>query len=124
MNSITLKPNLDELCALNNFIHTNYSKNDFQLDLIVEEVFVNIVNYSKTEFIKVNFNVDESLILEFVDNGIAFNPLNRDDPEMPDTIEDAQIGGLGIFMVKTYADELQYQYENGENHFKIVKNVK
>ena len=43
--------------------------------------------------------------------------------EAPETIDEAQIGGLGIFFAKEMADELYYHYTNGENHLKIIKKV-
>ena len=125
MNSITLKPELSELYALNKFILNELQEENLQVNLIVEEIFVNIVNYSKTEFITVNAEHEKQILtLEFIDNGIEFNPLLKEDPNMPNSIDEAQIGGLGIFLTKEIADELDYHYVNGENRLKIVKNVK
>ena len=52
MNSITLKPELNELYTLNEFILNKLPHEDLQVNLIVEEVFVNIVEYSNADFIK------------------------------------------------------------------------
>ncbi len=124
MNSITLKPKLTELYTLNEFILNETQEENIQVNLIVEEIFVNIVNYSKTEFITVNAEyIDSILTMEFIDNGIEFNPLLKENPKTPDSIDEAQIGGLGIFLTKQIADELEYHYENGENHLKIIKKV-
>ena len=124
MNSISLKPELKELYTLNEFISNKLGKENFQVNLIVEEIFVNIVSYSNTEFITVNVEYDNpTLTIEFIDNGIEFNPLLNENPNLPDTIEDAEIGGLGIFLSKELADELEYDYINGENHLKIIKKV-
>ena len=124
MSSITLKPNLTELHTLNKFISNELSQYNFQVTLIVEEIFVNIVNYSKAEFITVNVEFDEPILtLEFIDNGIEFNPLLKEEPDFPDNIEDAPIGGLGIFLTKKMSDEMHYFHENGENHLKIIKKV-
>ena len=38
-------------------------------------------------------------------------------------IDEAQIGGLGIFLTKQISDELYYNYIDGENHLKIIKKV-
>ena len=124
MNSIRLKPELEELYSLNEFILNELPEENLQVNLIVEEIFVNIVSYSKTDFITVNVEYEKpTLILEFVDTGIQFNPLLKEDPETPTTIDDAQIGGLGILLTKEMADELYYHYTNGENHLKIIKKV-
>lgn len=76
MNSITLKPKLTELYTLNKFILDKLPQENLQVSLIVEEIFVNIVTYSKTDFVTVNVEYkNETLTLEFIDNGIEFNPL-------------------------------------------------
>ena len=124
MNTITLKPEITELYTLTEFITKEIGEKNFQINLIVEETFVNIVNYSKTEFITVNVEFENNTVtLEFVDNGFEFNPLLKENPTAPNTIDEAEVGGLGIFLTKEIADELDYHYENGENHLKITKNV-
>ena len=124
MKSISLKPELTELYSLNEFILNELKEKNLQVDLIVEEIFVNIVNYSKTDFIKVNVEFENpTLTIEFIDNGIEFNPLIKEDPKMPETIDDTPIGGLGIYLTKEFADKLDYNRVNGENHLKIIKNV-
>lgn len=124
MNSITLKPELTELYVLNKFILDKLPQENLHVSLIVEEIFVNIVKYSKTDYITVNVEYENpTLTLEFIDNGIPFNPLLKEDPKNPATIDDAEIGGLGIFLTKEMADDLGYHHINGENHLKIIKKV-
>ena len=64
-----------------------------------------------------------TLTLEFIDNGIEFNPILKEDYEIPNDIDEADIGGLGIFLTKEMADGLEYHHINGENHLKIIKKV-
>ena len=124
MNSITLKPEIKELYTLNDFILNELPEENLQVNLIVEEIFINIVNYSKADFIAVNVEYEKpTLTIEFVDNGIEFNPLLKEDHKLPNDIDEAEIGGLGIFLTKEIADELDYHYINGENHLKVMKNV-
>ncbi|WP_296879174.1 ATP-binding protein [uncultured Methanobrevibacter sp.] len=125
MTSITLKPELSQLNTLNQFISNELGKENLQVNLIVEEIFVNIINYSKTDIITVNVEFDDNTVtLEFIDNGIEFNPLLTEDPETSDNIDEVKIGGLGIFLTKQMSDDMSYEYKNSENHLKIVKNVK
>ena len=124
MSSITLKCELTELYTLNEFILNELPEENIQVNLIVEEIFVNIVKYSQTEFIIVNAEYENStLTLEFIDNGKEFNPILKENPPLPDNIDEAQIGGLGIFLTKQLSDEIDYHYVNGENHLKIIKKV-
>ena len=122
MNSINLHPQLDELYKLTEFISEITSKKDFHVDLIVEEVFVNIVKYSKCNYINVNVEFNEStLTIELIDNGFEFNPLLKENPEMPNNIDEAKIGGLGIYLTKELADDISYKRINDENHLTIIK---
>ena len=124
MNSITLKPEFNELYNLNEFILNELPEENLQVDLIVEEIFSNIINYSRTDFITVNVEFNPPILtLEFIDNGIEFNPLTKESPKLPDNIDEAQIGGLGIFLTKQMADGISYDYLNSENHLKITKRV-
>ena len=124
MNSITLKPELSELYTLTEFVSNELPQENIYINLIVEEVFVNIVDYSKADFVIVDVEYENSeVMLKFIDNGIEFNPLLKEDPKLSDNIDEAEIGGLGIYLTKELADELEYHYINGENHFKIIKKV-
>ena len=124
MNSLELPPQIEELYKLNDFINEIIGKQDFQVDLILEEVFVNIVNYSKTDSIRVNSSFENSILtLEFIDDGVEFNPLLNEDPKMPESIEDAEVGGLGIHLTKELSDDIEYDRIAGENHLKITKKV-
>lgn len=123
MNSLKLKVDLEELYVLNEFIEEHYPNKDMALKLIVEEIFVNIVNYSNAEYIIVNVESENYLTIEFIDNGIQFDPTLKEDPKTPKSLDEAQVGGLGILLAKNYADEITYTYENGQNHLKIIKKV-
>ena len=123
MNSLKLKVELSQLYTLNEFIGEHYPNKDIGLRLVVEEIFVNIVNYSDAEYVIVNIESDNNLTIEFVDNGIQFDPTLKENPETPKTLDETQVGGLGILLVKNYADEIIYTYENNENRLKIIKKV-
>ncbi len=124
MNSILLQPEINELDTLNEFIINELSEEDFQVTLIVEEIFANIVHYSKTEFIIVNVEYEKpTLKIEFIDNGFEFNPLLKEQNDPPYSDDKTQPGGAGIYLTKKMADELEHHYENGENHLIIIKNV-
>lgn len=120
MDSLKLKLELSELDTLMDFIFKNY-KEDYHIRLAVEELFVNIVNYSNADYLIVNVEYENELTITFIDNGIQFDPTLKETPKPPENPDEAQIGGLGIFFAKTYVDEMIYEYKNGENHLKIIK---
>lgn len=100
-----------------------------KIELAVEEIFVNIAHYAyegNDGQVKVTTKVLENpkrLCIEFIDDGIQFNPLEKPDPDISLKAEDREIGGLGIFLTKKFMDKIEYRYENGNNILTIEKNL-
>lgn len=96
-----------------------------ELELVLEEVLVNIISYAYAEegagVISVSAAVDdESVTLEFRDSGVAFNPLERAEPDLDADIDDRPIGGLGIFLVKELSSSVVYERRGDENVLTVV----
>ena len=64
-----------------------------------------------------------SVEITFIDDGKAYNPLEKTDPDVSLSAEEREIGGLGIYMVKKSMDAIRYQYENGKNILRIKKHM-
>ena len=100
-----------------------------QLDVAVEEIYVNIASYAygdgegKAEIIIDISDDPKSVEIEFRDSGMEFDPLAKPDPDVSLPAEERQIGGLGIYMVKKSMDEMSYKYENGQNILIIRKSL-
>ena len=93
-----------------------------ELNVVVEELVVNVVNYSHSDYLDVDIIRDEkSITLRFHDGGVPFNPLKKDPPDFSIPFEEREIGGLGIFMVKEYMDEVGYEHAGGENILTVMK---
>jgi anti-sigma regulatory factor (Ser/Thr protein kinase) len=54
------------------------------------------------------------------DDGGPFNPLEKEPPEVPLSLEDAGVGGWGIPIVRALADDLSYERRDGRNRFTII----
>ena len=93
----------------------------FRLELALEEVLVNIVNYAylqKAEgWIALSYRVGEpdELIFEVRDGGRPFDPLSLDEPETGAQISDREVGGLGVFLVRKMADHVSYRRSDDQN---------
>lgn len=92
----------------------------FQLNLALEEAVVNVMTYAYPgqEGMPVCLHVDnESGILTFTlkDEGVPFDPTQKEEPDITLDIEDRPIGGLGIFLVNQYMSSVSYQRKAGEN---------
>ena len=106
----------------------NFSMNlVFELDIAVEELFVNIAHYAYISeigeaTIQVSFEEDD-IVITFIDRGIPYNPWEKKDPDITLSLEERQIGGLGIYMVKNSMDEVDYAYIDGKNVVTIKKKI-
>lgn len=93
----------------------------FKVRLCVEEVEENILCYSGTTWIELSvINEDGKLTIGFRDGGIEFDPLAKDDPDITASLEERQVGGLGIFLCKQMMDSLEYRFENKCNIFNMT----
>lgn len=104
-----------------------------QVELAVEEVFVNIVSYAYGEekgTVRIVCEIDKStgakmkkdnLRISFMDTGIPYDPLNHTDPDITLSATEREIGGLGIFLTKEFMDTVSYEYKNGSNILIIEK---
>ncbi|MBO6178612.1 MAG: SpoIIE family protein phosphatase [Selenomonadaceae bacterium] len=135
VKSLTVPAELDELTKVQDFVEeiieslSASSAELMQTLLSVEEIFVNIASYAYqgekgNATVKVKTLEPKGIEITFVDKGAYYDPLKRADPDVTAKAEDREIGGLGIFLVKKNMDELEYEYEDGENRFTMRKYFK
>ena len=123
-----------KLDQINDFIHGYIEDEEcsrkviYEIDLAVEEIFVNIANYAYGDQ-KGNAEIilskkEDSLVMTFKDSGTPYDPLAKPDPDTTLSASERQIGGLGIFLVKKLMDETSYEYKDGCNAFTMIKKLK
>ena len=99
-----------------------------QVDMAVEEIFVNIARYAyHPEAGEASVRCEAGgdpfqIVVGFADRGRPFNPLDRKDPDVTLDAEARQLGGLGILMAKKLMDDVQYEYRDGKNILTLRKN--
>ncbi len=104
-------------------------KIQMQIDIAVEEIFVNIAHYAYnpevgTAMVRVEILEDPpSVDITFIDGGVPYDPLAKADPDVTLSAEERQIGGLGIFMVKKSMDDVKYTYLDGHNILTLKKGL-
>jgi serine/threonine-protein kinase RsbW len=101
----------------------------FQINMVVDELFTNIVSYAYPDKgkhdIEVNIAVDRKhLIVEFVDEGIEFNPLEYKEPDICESLQKRQEGGLGIHFCKKMMVDFTYERRDGKNRVQFKKRIK
>ncbi|MBQ7955259.1 MAG: ATP-binding protein [Lachnospiraceae bacterium] len=89
------------------------------VEICAEEIFVNIASYAYGESVGDAYIEEEigknSVTVCFRDKGMPYNPLEKEDPDTSLSADERQIGGLGIFMVKSMMDSVSYEYKEGAN---------
>ena len=95
----------------------------------IEEVFVNVAHYAYGEgggnlTLSIGFDTESRKItFRMTDKGVPFNPLEKADPDITLSVEEREIGGLGIFIAKKTMDTVTYAYKNGENILTMIKKI-
>lgn len=133
MKQMTVEAQVQALDTVLDFIRQQLEpyecpmKTMFQLELVVEELFVNIASYAYapgTGEVTVCCGVEGEpacVTIRLMDQGQPFDPLARPDAETTPEALQARIGGLGILLVKKTMDEVTYAYENNTNILTLRK---
>jgi len=132
LKEITVDATIDNISIITEFIDNelevyNCPENEqVKVNIAIDELVANIAKYAYGEDkgkVTVQLEVNEkSLSISFIDGGIPYNPLEHEEPDVTLSVEERQIGGLGIYLVKKLMDEMTYNYIDGKNVLKIQKN--
>lgn len=64
---------------------------------------------------------NDSLVVELIDHGTSFDPNQVSDPNMSQYIQTGKKGGLGIFIMKKFLDDIQYMSLEQANILRLIK---
>jgi len=129
-----LKNYLSELKALHRYLN-NWggdiglpADSISRINICLDELFTNIISYGFDDdlehIIEFTLNGDNnSVIINIEDNGIPFNPLEKIDPDFPENVKSAKIGGLGILIIRKLMDNVSYERKQGKNKLTMRKNI-
>lgn len=135
MKELTLPATIENIEKVTDFVNEQLDeiecpmKAQMQIDIAIDELFGNIAHYAynpETGPATVRVEVTEepiSVVITFIDHGVPYDPLKKDDPDITLSAEERAIGGLGVFMVKKTMDEISYEYRDGKNILRIKKNM-
>ena len=135
MKELRIEASLDNLDDVLRFVDQELEGADcpmkfmMQIDLAVEEIFVNIASYAYAPG-----KGDAVIRLEiagnprcaeicFMDSGVPYDPLKKKDPDVTLSAAEREIGGLGIFMAKKSVDDVSYEYREGKNILTLKKYI-
>jgi sigma-B regulation protein RsbU (phosphoserine phosphatase) len=97
-------------------------------ELVLDELLTNIISYSFGDAVEHKITVEMSvkanaLHIVISDDGICFNPFEQEDPDLESSIDERDVGGLGIHLVKKFMDEYSYQRLKGRNVVTLLKHI-
>ncbi|HKM92579.1 MAG TPA: ATP-binding protein [Prolixibacteraceae bacterium] len=131
---ITIINNIDQLPTLAEQIEQ--IADEWELDpmlamnmnLVIEEAITNVIFYAfndqENHQIDIDFNLNDSILkLVITDDGTPFDPTQKGDPDTTLSVEDRQIGGLGIFLIRKIMNEVKYKRKNNKNILTLTKSI-
>jgi sigma-B regulation protein RsbU (phosphoserine phosphatase) len=114
-----------------NFISGELEKAGYPPDIkngiciAVEEIFLNIAGYAykpDNGNVDISISTKEKTVIMFEDSGSPYNPLEQPPPDLEKPLSERVIGGLGVHMVKSIMDKVEYSYVGNKNILIITKN--
>src|ERR1700733_15238597 len=126
MNRLILPASAGSISALSEFVRggavaTGIADDELvKLDLVLEEILINVARYAytpETGAVEVAYAQagPGKLHVEIADYGRVFNPLQADPPDLSRGLADRPIGGLGVFLVRSMVDSIDYRREQDRN---------
>lgn len=98
------------------------------INLVIEEVLTNVTFYAFTDNgkheIKITISLKNKILtIKITDEGIPFNPLEQQQPDINLPAEDRPVGGLGIFLISQIMDEMHYARLKNKNILTLNKRI-
>jgi serine/threonine-protein kinase RsbW len=128
---ITVPAKIEQIPVISEFMEELMSASGFgskeimEVQLAAEEACTNIALYAypgREGNIHITAESGDRLILSIEDEGTPFDPTKRDVPLIQANAEERPIGGLGIHLIKTYVDDISYEFKEGKNILRLAKN--
>lgn len=135
MKELTIAATVENIEIVTDFVNEQLEalncpvKAQMQIDIAIDELFGNIAHYAYhpevgSATVRVETEQDPRIVvITFIDGGIPYDPLMAADPDVTQSVQERQLGGLGIYMVKKSMDAITYEYKDGKNILTIKKKL-
>jgi anti-sigma regulatory factor (Ser/Thr protein kinase) len=100
--------------------HGDPGETAFTVRLLAEEIVTNVIKYAYDDAgaheiaIELRLTPDHA-VLRVTDDGREFDPLAAPAPDLDLPLEEKKVGGVGIHLVRTLAERLEYARAGGKN---------
>ena len=133
--TIRLPADLREIERLNRLVrrfgklHEIPSRTLYALNLALDELVTNTILYGFEDVTGQELCVQMTvrggeLHGELVDEGREFNPMNFPPPNLDAPLRDRELGGLGLHLVRSLMDRLDYRREGSKNVLTLMKRIR
>lgn len=135
MKELTIAATVENIEIVTDFVNEQLEalncpmKAQMQIDIAIDELFGNIAHYAYhpevgSSTVRIDVEQDPvTVVITFLDGGIPYDPLMAADPDVTQSAQERQLGGLGIYMVKKSMDAITYEYKDGKNILTIKKKL-
>ena len=132
-DELTIEATIENIPAVTAFVDTRLEalncsiKAQSQIDIAIDELFSNIAKFAYhpgvgPATVRVEVEKDPlAVLITFIDNGLPYDPLAGEDPDITLGADEREVGGLGVFLVKKTMDDISYEYKDGQNILRIKK---
>jgi serine/threonine-protein kinase RsbW len=110
-------------------LHDVPSRTLYAVNLALDELVTNVILYGfkdasgQAVTVQVSTAAGE-LIAAVVDDGGEFNPLEVLPPDVAAPLEERELGGLGIHLVRSLMDQVTYERSDGKNVLTVRKRIR
>ena len=86
-----------------------------------DEIMSNIIMHGHAKKVHIDYRIhNNAVLLEFMDDGVLYDPLKAEAPDITLPARERKIGGLGLLMIKKIASSAEYAEKDGWNDLKLV----
>ena len=108
--------------------HGLHSKNHFEMTLVLDEIFTNIVSYGFCDEKEHQIRIDlarkgDRIVIRVEDDGMPFDPTKAKGLERTCTLEECRIGGLGLHLINRLMTRVKYERKEGRNILVLEKRL-
>lgn len=133
--TLTIKNNVREVKHFSDFMKSAIEKLDVdnslarQLRLAVEEAVVNVIDYAYPLDTEGDITIimmfdGHTIRFQIIDAGVAFDPTAKHKTDTTLSVEERQIGGLGILLLREMMDSINYERTDGKNKLTLIRKIK
>ena len=132
-HELTLEPQVSEIPHLLDWVEACCGAEGVgeevrcKIMLALDEAVANVISHAfndvpRPHLIRVRLDITaELLVAEVIDNGRQFDPTTAPNPDLTLPLEQRTPGGLGIHLMRSVMDRLQYRHEDGKNTLRMEK---